>query len=266
MDSTSTPLDGVIFGFCAALGVVVTALCAYRARRKPTVVNWCISFAFGICTVGVFFAVPSVAKWAENITGVENIAKLVAHICAILWCVFLQLAMVDIAYAPTYLRVAIARRAFVAVAVLAAMVPLWLSANAPNVDFTTAFASNVPVRVYLITYLFYVFFTCSELAFMCGKSALQNWPGRPWSTFGYAASAVAAAMGLGYAASRGGYLIAYTVGTPWSLQVEEKLSPALAGVAVIFLFLGLTLPLIGTLIHEWRRKSARQVVDESRKS
>ncbi|MFD7835513.1 hypothetical protein [Streptomyces sp. NPDC059761] len=259
MDSTSTPLDGIIFGSCAALGVVVTALCAYRAQRKSTVANWCISFAFGICTVGVFFAIPSIAQWAESVTGIDNIAKLVAHICAILWCVFLQLAMVDIAYAPAFLRVAIARRAFVALAVLAAMIPMWLSANQPGIDFTTAFASNVPVRIYLITYLFYVFFTCSELAFMCGKSATYNWPGRPWSSFGYASSAVAAVLGILYAASRGGYLIAYTMETPWSLHLEEKMSPALAGLAVIFLFLGLTLPLIGTLIREYRRRSTSQL-------
>jgi hypothetical protein len=255
LNSSSTPLDGVIFGSCAALGVVVTSLCIYRARKNPAVANWCISVAFGICTVGVFFAVPAVAGWAETVTGVDNIAKLIAHICAILWCASLQLAMVDIAYAPDYLRVAVARRGFVAVATLATMIPIWLSANAPGVDFTTEFAKDTQVRIYLLIYLFYTFFTCAELAFMCYKSAVSSWPERPWSCFGYAASSVAAVFGIGYTASRGGYLIAYTVGRPWALSLEEKLSPALAGVAILFLFVGLTFPFIGTLIRKWRQRS-----------
>jgi hypothetical protein len=248
LSSTATPLDGVIFGTCTGLGVVVTALCAYRARMKPTVATRCITLAFGICTVGVFFAVPAVASRTEEITGIDNLPKLIAHTCAILWCVSLQLAMVDIAYAPTYLRVAVMRRSFVAVAVLAAMIPIWLSTNQSGLDFTTAHAKNPAVRVYLILYLLYTFFTCTELAFMCAKSATYNWPGRPWSSFGYGASAVAAVFGLAYSVSRGGYLVAYTAGHPWSLELEEKMSPLLAGVAILFLFVGLTLPLVGTLL------------------
>lgn len=255
MSDTSTPLDGIIFGTCAALGVAVTALCFYRARRRSTVATWCITFAFAVCTVGVFFAIPAVATWTEEITGVDNIAKLIAHTCAILWSVNLQLAMVDIAYAPAYLRIAVARRLFVAAFVLGAMVPVWFSANESGLDFTTEFAENSSVRIYLLLYLFYTFFTSAELAFMCAKSATYNWPGRPWSSFGYGSSAIAATFGIAYTLSRGGYLIAYTVGSPWSLDTEEKLSPALAGISVIFLFLGLTLPLVGTLIRQRRQRS-----------
>ncbi|MFE3558372.1 hypothetical protein ACFXKW_26450 [Streptomyces sp. NPDC059193] len=255
--SSSTPLDGLIFGVCAALGAVVTVACLYRARLTPTVANRCITTAFAICTVGVFFAVPAVASWAQELTGVDNIAKLVAHICAILWCTSLQITMVDIAYDPEYLKTAIFQRATVALVVLLVMVPLWLKANAAGVEFTTAFAANVPVRVYLLVYLGYVFVTCCELAFMCGKSATLNWPERPWSTFGYGASAAAAVAGIGYTASKGGYLLAYTVGSPWSLTLEERLSPALSGVAIIFLFIGLTLPVFGLAFRKVRRRLSR---------
>lgn len=254
MSDTSTPYDGVIFGTCAVIGVMVTALCFYRARRKPTVATWCITIAFAICTVGVVFAIPSVARWTEEVTGIDNLGKLIAHVCAILWCANIQLAMVDIAYAPTYLRVAVARRVFVATGVLSAMIPIWFTANKPDIDFTTAFAEDSAVRIYLIIYLLYVFFTCAELAFMCAKSATHNWPGRPWSTFGYGSSAMAAVFGLAYSISRGGYLVAYTAGNAWSLEMEEKVSPMLAGLAVIFVFFGLTLPLIGTLLRGWRNR------------
>lgn len=169
--------------------------------------------------------------------------------------------MVDIAYAPAYLRVAVARRVFVALAALVAMVPIWATANKPGLDFTTAFAADAAVRIYLIIYLLYTFFTCAELAFMCAKSATHNWPGRPWSSFGYGSSAVAAVLGLAYSTSRGGYLIAYTAGHPWSLQMEEKVSPLFAGLSIIFLFFGLTLPLVGTLIKNWRNRRAQVAVD-----
>lgn len=260
MNSSSTPYDGFIFGTCAALGVFVTALCVYRAHRKPTLATWCITLAFGICTLGVTFAIPAIASWTESITGVDNIAKLIAHICAMLWCVNLQLAMVDIAYSPAYLRVAVARRLFVASAALAAMIPVWFNANRPGLDFTTAFAEDPAVRIYLLIYLIYTFFTCAELAFMCAKSATYNWPGRPWSSFGYGSSAIAAVFGLAYSASRGGYLIAYTTGDPWSLGAEERISPLLAGVAIVFLFFGLTLPLVGTLVKNWRNRSRQQLL------
>ncbi|OEJ22097.1 hypothetical protein AR457_40120 [Streptomyces agglomeratus] len=255
--SSSTPLDGLIFGVCAVLGAVVTAACLYRARTTPTVANRCITTAFGICTVGVAFAIPAVASWAEELTGVDNVAKLIAHICAILWCASLQLTMVDIAYDPEYLRTAIYQRATVASIVLLVMIPLWLKANTPGVEFTTAFAANVPVRVYLLVYLGYVFLTCCELAFMCGKSATLNWPERPWSSFGYGSSAAAAVAGIGYTASKGGYLLAYTAGSPWSLGVEERLSPSLSGIAIVFLFIGLTLPVFGLAFRKVRRRLSR---------
>lgn len=235
----------------------MTVACLYRARTTPTVANRCITTAFGICTVGVAFAIPAVASWAEGLTGIDNVAKLIAHMCAILWCASLQLTMVDIAYDPEYLRTAIYQRATVASVVLLVMIPLWLKANASGVEFTTAFAANVPVRVYLLVYLGYVFLTCCELAFMCGKSATLNWPERPWSSFGYGSSAAAAVAGIGYTASKGGYLLAYTAGTPWSLRLEERLSPSLSGIAIVLLFIGLTLPVFGTAFRTVRRRLSR---------
>ncbi len=232
----------MIFGFCAALGVVVTALCVYRARKKPTMANWCITLAFAICTVGVFFAVPPVADWMETTTGVDNLAKLIANSAAILWCTCLQLAMVDIAYNPEFLRVAVVKRAFLAGITLLAMIPVWASAT-PGINFTTRFAEEPSVRIYLLIYLTYILIVCSELAFMCFKFARQIWPGRPWSSFGYGASSVAAVFGVGYALSKMSYLITYTIGSPWSLSLEERLSPAIVGLAIVFFFLGLTLPL-----------------------
>ncbi|MFJ9580810.1 hypothetical protein ACIRQF_31025 [Streptomyces sp. NPDC101191] len=183
-------------------------------------------------------------------------AKLIAHICAILWCAFLQVTMVDLAYRPEYLRSAIFQRGFAAVVYLAIMVPLFLATNEPDVAFTTAYADNAKVAAYLLIYLSYVLITCGELAFMCGRTAHRNWGIRPWSGAGFALSAAAAFLGVAYAVSKGSYLLCYALDAPWSLTAEEALSPALAGLSILCLFSGLTLPMVGALRERRRQKQA----------
>ncbi|QKV98290.1 hypothetical protein HUT19_41990 (plasmid) [Streptomyces sp. NA02950] len=238
-------MDGIVFGTCTVAGVLVTFFCTRRAVGNPRVSTWSIAAAFGVCTLGVFFAVPMVADLAEDATGVANVGKLIAHICAILWCAALQITMVDLAYRPEYVRAAMYQRAFAAMVELAVMVPLFLATNEPRIEFTTAYAADTRVAAYLLIYLAYVMVTCGELAFMCGRTARRNWGIRPWSGAGFALSSMAATLGMAYTMSKGSYLIFYILGNPWSLDVEEVVSPALSGLAVIFLFLGLTLPMVG---------------------
>lgn len=259
-------MDGMIFGSCAVAGVIVTVLCARRAMHHPRVFTWLIAVAFGVCTVGVFFAVPSVARAAEDITGLDNAGKLVAHVCAILWCAALQITMVDLAYRPEYLRTAMYQRAFAAVVELAVMVPLFLAANGQGVEFTTAYVDHPSVAAYLLVYLSYVLVTCGELAFMCGRTARRCRTIRPWTGAGFALCALAAVLGVGYTMSKGSYIVFHTLDSPWSLAVEEAVSPALSGLAVLFLFAGLTMPMLGGLLQRLRGReqtapARRSVVD-----
>ncbi|MEU7028995.1 hypothetical protein AB0A60_20180 [Streptomyces sp. NPDC046275] len=200
------------------------------------------------------FAVPTVAQVAEDLTGVPNVGKLVAHICAILWCAALQVTMVDLAYRPEYLRAAMFQRGFAAMVELAIMVPLFLATNRPGMEFTTAHVSDPKVATYLLLYLSYVLLTCGELAFMCARTAQRMWGPRPWSGTGFALSSMAATLGVAYTISKGSYIVFHTLGRPWSLGVEEVVSPALSGMAVLFLFAGLTLPMVGALIDRVRAK------------
>lgn len=244
----------MIFGSCTAAGVIVTALCIWRAIRHPRVFTWSIAVAFGVCTLGVFFAVPTVAQAAEHATGLNNAGKLVAHICAILWCVSLQITMVDLAYRPAYLRTAMLQRIFAAAVELAIMIPLFLATNDDDVEFTTAYVDHPSVAAYLLIYLSYVLITCGELAFMCGRTADRSWTTRPWTGAGFAMCSVAAALGVGYTMSKGSYIVFYALDKPWSLDVEEVVSPALSGLAVLFLFAGLTMPMLGGLLQRLRER------------
>ncbi|MCG7526225.1 hypothetical protein MHW47_17465 [Streptomyces sp. OfavH-34-F] len=245
-------MDGIIFGACTVAGVIATLLCARRAMHHPRVFTWLIAVAFGVCTVGVFFAIPAVAETAEDVTGLDNAGKLVAHICAILWCAALQMTMVDLAYRPEYLRTAMYQRGFAAVVELAVMVPLFLATNGEDVEFTTAYADHPSVAAYLLVYLSYVLVTCGELAFMCGRTARRCRTIRPWTGAGFTLGAVAAVLGVGYTLSKGSYIVFHALDRPWSLDVEEKLSPALSGLAVLFLFAGLTMPMLGGLVQRLR--------------
>ncbi|MFJ2278870.1 hypothetical protein ACIOEZ_32500 [Streptomyces sp. NPDC087866] len=216
--------------------------------------TWSIAIAFGVCTLGVFFAVPAIAQATEDITGVANAGKLIAHVCAILWCAALQITMVDLAYRAEYVQAAMFQRSFAAMIELAIMVPLFVATNKPHVEFTTAHVDNMSVASYLLVYLSYVLFTCGELAFMCAKTAQRNWNVRPWSGAGFALSSMAATLGMAYTVSKGSYIIFYTLDDPWPLKVEEVVSPALSGLAILFLFLGLTLPMVGSLREQLRQR------------
>ncbi|MBK3584717.1 hypothetical protein ACFV6B_04100 [Streptomyces microflavus] len=249
-------MDGIVFGTCTVAGVLVTALCTRRALGNPRVSTWSIAIAFGVCTVGVLFAVPVVAAVAEDATGITNVGKLVAHVCAILWCGALQVTMVDLAYRPEFLKSAMFQRGFAAIVELAIMVPLFLATNRPGIEFTTAHVDDPKIAAYLLIYLSYVLITCGELSFMCGRTARRNWGIRPWSGAGFALSSMAAALGMAYAFCKGSYIIFFTLDDPWPLKIEEIVSPALSGMAVLFLFAGLTLPMVGALRQRLRQKKA----------
>ncbi|MFJ3641562.1 hypothetical protein ACIPRD_17615 [Streptomyces sp. NPDC090108] len=246
-------MDGIVFGTCAAAGVLVTALRTGRALRDPRVSNWSIAVAFGVCTLGVLFAVPVVANAAESLTGVSNVGKLVAHVCAVLWCAALQIAMVDLAHRPVHPRAGIRVRAGAAGVELALLVTLFLSADRPGIEFTTACSGDTRIAVYLLVYLAYVLLTCAELAVLCTRTARRDRGAHPWSGAGFALSGLAAALGVAYAVSKGSYVLCRLLGSPWPLSVEEKLSPVLSGLAVLLLFAGLTLPIVGAALPRTRR-------------
>lgn len=247
-------MDGIVFGLCTLVGVVGTTLSAreaWRQRSRPEyrVARLARTVAFGVCSLGVALAVPALANLLEQATGVENIAKLGAHICAVLWCGSLQLMLVDWSYNQDVLKASLYGRIALAVTVLAAMIPLFVSTTEAGLEFTTRFAATPGVTVYLLVYLGYVALTCGEIAFLCSGMALAvSRVGHRWSARGLAISAVAAVLGVMYALSKGSYLVLHYLRHPWPLHIEEVVSPLLAGLATVTLITGLTLAMVGKRI------------------
>lgn len=252
-------MDGIVFGLCTLFGIAGTLLSAREAWRHRDQIEYRIArstraTAFGVCTLGVLLAVPAVESLVESATGMNNAAKIGAHICAILWCGSLQLMLVDWSYNQDVLKASLYARIAFAACVLAAMLPLFAYTTEGGIEFTTEYADVPGVTVYLLVYLGYAAITCGEIAFLCsGMAFVARRSGHSWSARGLGLSTVSALLGVGYAASKGSYLVANYLGHPWALETEEIISPLLAGLAVITLITGLTMAMIG------RRLAARIV-------
>lgn len=254
-------MDGIVFGLCALFGIAGTVLSAreawrQRSRNEYRIARFARTVAFGVCTLGVIFAVPVIEEFVESATGVHNTAKLGAHICAVLWCGSLQLMLVDWSYNQDVVKASLYARVAFAVCVLAAMLPLFVEVTGGRTEFTTEYAAIPGVTVYLMIYLSYVAITCGEIAFLCTGMALSaKKGGHTWSARGLGMSATAAVLGVAYSVSKGSYLVTHYLSHPWPLHAEEIVSPALAGLAVIALISGLTLSMIGKRLAS-RRSSA----------
>ncbi|MFJ4684744.1 hypothetical protein [Streptomyces sp. NPDC088789] len=255
-------MDGIVFGLCALVGLAGTALSAreawrQRSRNEYRIARFARTVAFGVCTVGVTFAIPSVAGFVDSATGLHNAAKLGAHLCAILWCGSLQLMLVDWSYNQHVVKASLYARIAFTICVLAAMMPLFIATTDTSIEFTTQHAVVPGVTVYLMIYLSYVAITCGEIAFLCSGMALSAREiGHIWAAKGLGVSAAAAILGVAYAASKGSYLVTHYLGRPWPLRAEEIVSPALAGLAVITLITGLTLSMVGKRLASRRASSA----------
>jgi hypothetical protein len=247
-------MDGLVFGLCALVGITGTVLSAreawrQRSRNEHRIARLTRATAFGACTVGVILAVPPIADLAESVTGMHNAAKLGAHVCAVLWCGSLQLMLVDWSYNREVLKASLYARIAFAVCVLVAMLPLFVETTDESIEFTTEYATAPGVTVYLMIYLAYVAITCGEIAFLCSGMALSaRRTGHAWTARGLGMSAIAAVLGVAYAASKGSYLVTHYLGHPWPLRAEEIVSPVLAGLAVVALITGLTMAMVGRRI------------------
>ncbi|WP_274558153.1 hypothetical protein [Streptomyces spiramyceticus] len=247
-------MDAIVFGLCTLVGVVGTTLSAreaWRQRSRPEyrVARLARTIAFGVCSLGVALAVPVLADLLEQVTNVDNAGKLGAHICAVLWCGSLQLMLVDWSYNQDVIKASLYSRIALAVTVFAAMIPLFVATTRKGLEFTTAFAIEPGVTVYLLVYLGYVALTCGEIAFLCSGMAMSaSHAGHRWTAWGLGTSAVAAVLGVMYAFSKGSYLVLHYLRHPWPLHIEEVVSPLLAGLAVVALITGLTLAMVGRRI------------------
>ncbi|GAA0695372.1 hypothetical protein GCM10010193_57650 [Kitasatospora atroaurantiaca] len=244
-------MDGLIFGVCSLATAIGAAICfryAYRLRDQPTyrVARWSRALAVVVCFIGSLTAVPVVADVFNRATGVGNGAKLVAHLCAVLFCACLQIMIVDWMYEKPYVSSGVWARVVLVASVVTALTFQFRTANDPGLPFTTDSAHNLPIVAYLLTYLGFLAIAGLEISVLSAGMAVHSWRDRQMAAVGLTLVALGGASCVAYSISKGGYLIAVQVSHPWALGTEQAVSSPLAGVGVLFVVIGLCVTIAGS--------------------
>ncbi|UUU32025.1 hypothetical protein JIX56_20110 [Streptomyces sp. CA-210063] len=230
---------------------------AWNKRTQLTyrLARWGRSVSAAVCFLGSALSVPAVADWCAEVTRIDNIAKLVAHLCAVGFIAGLQIMVADWTYGREFVGTAMRVRLLIVALVEVLLTVLFLRSNRPGIEFTTDFADHRNVTGYLLVYLAFGAYGALETCAFCFAMA-RALPNRPSHAktlrTGLLLVSVGAAATVGYTISKGGYLLANLAGNPWPLGVEKALSSPLAGLSILFILTGLTF----VAVDSQRRRSA----------
>jgi len=245
-------LDGPIFGLCSVLTLLGTAIVVsrylmqrgrgndeYRVARRAHIVALLSAF------IGSLLAVPPVAAIADGATTPE-LSCLVSDISAVIFCASLQVMIIDWEYRELPHDVGIGCR--IALVFVVSGLLIWQFHRTDPARFhlalSTSYAQFDDVRIYLLTYLSFFAAAAAEVAMRATKLARAVWrQGRPAGA-GLAVAAGGATLGVLYAASRGGYVLAYESGHAWPLALDNVISPALAGLSIGGVAAGLSMAVL----------------------
>ncbi|MGQ4491372.1 hypothetical protein ACN6LM_002981 [Streptomyces sp. SAS_281] len=245
-------MDGPIFGLCSVLTLLSTAIALSRSlvqhRRGSNafpVARCAHIIALVSSFIGSLLATPAVAELADRATTTE-LSSLISDIAAMIFCASLQVMIIDWECEDLPHSVNIACRIAFVVVVSTLLIWQFRRANLAqlDMDLSTSYAQSEAVRTYLLTYLGFFAAAGAEVMMRASALALRMWQrGRPAST-GLAVAAVGATMGVAYALSRGGYVLAYENGHAWPLALDNVISPALAGLSIVSIVSGLSMAVL----------------------
>lgn len=255
-------MDTVVFGLACLITLTATAVSvrdawAKRAQTTYRLARWGRSVSAAVCFIGSALSVPAVADWCADATRVDNIAKLVSHLCAVGFIGGLQVMVADWTYGREFVGAAMRVRLLIAALVEILLTVLFLRGNRPGIEFTTDFADHHIVTGYLLVYLAFGTYGALETCALCFAMAraLPNHPSHAKTLrIGLLLVSIGAAATVGYVISKGGYLLANLAGNPWPLAVEKALSSPLAGLSILFILTGLTFVAVDS---QRRRSTAR---------
>ncbi|GAA1919591.1 hypothetical protein GCM10009753_60300 [Streptantibioticus ferralitis] len=246
-------MDGPIYGACALFMAIASAMClrlahtrrhqaAYRVARRARVSASLSGFVVSLLTI------PKVADAADALAGYDDLSTLMACLAAVIFCASLQIMIVDWTYSRAHVNGGVTLRIGMACAVIALLVWEFCRTDSNATDLTTAYAANIAVRQYLLTYFAFVAIAGSEVSVFCIRLARAAWNQRRAAATGLAFSAAGGAFCVAHAISRGGYLIAFRTGHAWPLAMDDSISPALAGLSLVCMAVGLILATTGRRI------------------
>ncbi|MDT9689446.1 hypothetical protein Q5762_14090 [Streptomyces sp. P9(2023)] len=247
-------MEGPIFGLCVVLTSLSTAIslrCAYERRHKSTyrIARRAHLAALTACFLGSLLAIPTIADAVDRIAASNEVSSLVSDVAAVIFCASLQIMIIDWEYSTAH-HAGIALRLGFACAVVGLMIWQFHRADTVHQDLSTAYAESSDVRLYLLTYLGASAAAGAEVTFRSSKLAREiRRQGRPAAN-GLAIASAGAAFGVAYTISRGSYLLAYENGHAWPLSWENAISPALAGLCIGCVAIGLTMATVSVKLSQ----------------
>ncbi|MFF2650470.1 hypothetical protein [Streptomyces sp. NPDC058045] len=245
-------MDGPIFGLCSVLTLLSTAIALYRAvtQRRQNSDLFRISRRAHVLALASSFlssvlAIPTVADLVDGATTVE-LSSLVSHIAAVIFCTSLQVMIIDWEYRELPHDVNIACRIGFVVVVCGLLIWQFRHTNPARLDveLDLSYAEFNEVRTYLLTYLGFFATAGAEVAMRAAKLARAVWRQGRAAGAGLAVAAAGAALGVLYAVSRGGYVLAFEHGHTWPLPLDNLISPTLEGLSILGIAAGLSMAVL----------------------
>jgi hypothetical protein len=238
-------LEGPIFGLCTVLTSLSTAISlryAHERRHKSTyrVARRAHLTALAACSLGSLLAIPTIANAVDRFAASNDVSHLASDVAAVIFVASLQIMIIDFQYTKAH-RAGIALRIGFVCVVVGLMIWQFHRADTVHQELSTAYAYSNDVRLYLLTYLGASAAAGAEVAIRSRALAREvRRKGRPAAT-GLSIASAGASFGVAYTVSQGSYLLAYENGHAWPRSLENAISPALAGLCIGCVAIGLTL-------------------------
>ncbi|MEH1124808.1 MAB_1171c family putative transporter [Micromonospora sp. CPCC 206061] len=212
----------------------------------------------GLVFLGAAFlsAAPVVYQNIDDLLGLPNVMRLVAHICIVAFAASIALMLLYWSYSQSEATPRARRRLVGYSAATVLMTVLFVAApvDEERVDWTVYYGHEPIVAIYLIVYLLSFGAAMLEIARLSHRYApLVHSVMRVSLRFDF----VGACFGLAYCLYKAVYIAALAVGAPgrW-FGPEDLISPLLAVPGALLVIIGLTMPAWGPSILARRQRRA----------
>ncbi|WP_433120365.1 MAB_1171c family putative transporter [Micromonospora sp. CA-246542] len=245
-------MDTVLYTVCAASGWVAFVYMVRLQRRHPSRARRAICAGLGAFAAGITVAIPPVASAIDEVSGLPNLAKVMAHAGALTISANAEIMLLHFALPPA--TAAVRARRWVWVTACAFLVMFGLFAVTLTYDepvrLTVEYATDPVVTAYLLIFLLLGFFAyCFDITRLCWGFAKIC--GRPWLRRGLRITAVGAAVALLYSTNKIVYLVAYWAG--YRPTGERQIAAVLVTIGALLITIGLTMPAWGPTLKIGQR-------------
>ena len=240
-------MDTALYAVCAAAGWLAFGYKLRDLRRdRDNRVLRAMVYAFCSFAAGVTFAIPPFASGVEGLTGLPNLAKLLAHAGVMAIAAQAEVLLLFLALPPEQAAPRARRRLWASGAAFAVLAALWVSTvrDDPPIRLTVEYASHPTVTAYLAVYLCVFVVYSADITRLCWRFARIS--PRPWLRRGLRITAAGSAFGLTYCVTKAGFLAGYRLGRhPGG---EAEIAAVLVTVAALLMTVGFTLPAWGPTV------------------